>query len=247
MRAKLIIITLIALVFNIPCQSQTKQHSAFTSVIKLFPEEKIPSKYKDGIIGGDIKKINKRDAIKYFHFTEEDLKMNDFGYDMDEDIKYDNWVEVLPGALGKITKENYVALVYALLKSPAIDVETYKVWITTYTYDGQIIDSIIVRSQYTQEIDWRDVVFLEKNLFRIFDYKPNLENYKTEELKRGIYDVIDKEGPETVVEINDYHIDESGKIKHIKTHPKRYVKEFVSFYRSYHKDSDDPMNEYNFE
>jgi hypothetical protein len=241
MKAKIITITLIALACNIPCQSQTNQNSAFTNVTKLFPEEKIPSKYKSGIIGDDIEKINKSTAIKYFHFTEDDLKMNNFGFDYDEEIQYDNWEEVLPGALGKITKENYVALIYALLKSPDAGLETYKAWLTTYTYEGKIIDSIIVRSQYTHENDWRDVVFLENNVLRIFDYKPNLENYN---IKNGIYYIIDEKGPQTIVEINDYKLDENGKISLIKTHPKQYLKKFTSFYRDYNKDSDDPMNEY---
>jgi hypothetical protein len=36
----------------------------------------------------------------------------------------------------------------------------------------------------------------------------------------------------------------NGKIIHRKTHPKLYLKETVSFYRNYHENSDDPMNEY---
>jgi hypothetical protein len=241
MKLKIITITLIALVCNIPCQSHTKQNSAFKNVTKLFPEEKIPFKYKDGVIGDDIKKINKSDAMQYFYFTEDDLKMNDYDYNYDEDIQYDHWVEVLPGALGKITKENYVALIYALLKSPEIDTETYKTWLTTYTYEGRLIDSLIVRSQYTREEDWRDVVFLENNILRIFDYKPNLENYN---VKDGMYYLIDEKEPKTVAEINDYQIKEDGKIEHVKSHPKQYLKEDVSYYRDYHEDSDDPMNAY---
>lgn len=220
--------------------SQTKK-STFTSVVELFPEERIPSKYKDGQISGIIKKIPKKTVLKYLYFTEDDLKMNDYLYNYDENIKYDNWIEVLPGALGKISREKYVALIYALLKSPSIGLETYKTMVTTFTYDGQIVDSITVRSQYTREEDWRDVVFLENNILRIFDYKPNLGNYN---VKNGIYYIIDEKEAKTIVEITDYKIENNGKINLVKTHPKQYLKEFVSFYRSYQKDSDDPMNEY---
>jgi len=244
MKVEYILIALITLTCNISCQSQTQESRIFTEVLKLFPEMKFPLKYKDGMIGTKIKNISKKDAIKYFYFTENDLRMNDFNYNYDEDIKYDHWVEVLPGALGKISNTNYVALVYALLKSPTIGIESYTAKLSTFSYKGQLIDSIVVRSQYTPEEDWRDVVFLEKNSLQIFDYKPNLENYDTEELKRGIYSEIDKDGYKTIVEIKDYQIDENGKINLIKTYPKQYLKESVSYYRSYHKDSDDPMNKY---
>jgi hypothetical protein len=240
MKKKVIILTIITFMLNVFCNAQTKQPFSFKEVARLFPELKVPSKRKDGI-KRDIKKVNKVDAIKYLHFTEEDFKMNDYGYNYDEDIRYDHWVEVLPGALGKISKENYVALIYALLKSPTIGFDTYKTMLTTFTYDGQIIDSLVVRSQYTREEDWKDVVFLENNVLRIFEYKPNLENYN---IKGGAYYIIDEKGPQTIVEINDYEIDEHGKINLIRTHPKRYLKEFVSFYRSYQENSDDPMNEY---
>ncbi|GAB6013575.1 hypothetical protein [Viscerimonas tarda] len=242
MKLKIVIVLFLVLTLNTLCHTQTKQNSKFNDVVKLFPEQKSLSKYKDGVIS-KINKINKEDAIKYLHLTEEDLKMNDYSYNYDEEIVYDNWVEVLPGALGKISTEKYIALVYALLKSPSEGLETYKTMLTTFTYEGQIIDSIVVRSQYTPEVDWRDVVFLESNILRIFDYKPNMENYN---IKGGAYYIIDEKGQQTVVEINDYQIDENGKISHIKTHPKQYLKEFVSFYREYHKDSDDPMNEYDY-
>ncbi|MDR1182408.1 MAG: hypothetical protein LBL13_10575 [Bacteroidales bacterium] len=248
MKKKMITLTLITLAFNISCMAQTQQQREFNRVTKLFPELKVPSKYKDGERGGnDIKDVNKVDAIKYLHFTEDDLKMNDYKYNHDEDIRTDNWVEVLPGALNKISKGNYIALVYALLKSPTHHndiVYTYTVTLTTFTYEGSIIDSIVVRSKYTPDTDWKDVVFLENNVLQIFDYKPNLENYN---IKGGTYYIIDKKGPKTVVEINDYQIEGNGKIKHIKTYPKQYLQEFVDFYQDYHEDSDDPMNEYDFE
>jgi hypothetical protein len=245
MKKKMIILTLTTLAFNISCMAQTQQQQEFNEVIKLFPELKVPSKYKDGERrGNNIKDVNKIDAIKYLHFVEEELKMNDYDYNYDEDIRTDHWVEVLPSALNKISKENYVVLVYALLKSPALGFEPYKVMLTTFTYESQVIDSIVIRSKYTREIDWRDVIFLENNVLRIFDYDLNWENYNVE---NNTYYIINKKEPKAVVKINDYQIEENGKIKHIKTFPKQYLKEKTYFYRVYHKDSDDPMNEYDFE
>jgi len=243
MKKYFLAIILNVITFNIYSQTTIKQTSTFQNLIGLFPEQKLPSKYKNGKINNNIKDINKIDALKHLHFIEDDLKMNDYDYNYDEDIKYDNWVEILPGALGKISNKKYVTLVYALLKSPTNDLETYKALLATFTYEGAAIDSIVIRSQYTREEDWRDVVFLDNNILRIFDYKPNLENYN---VKGGIYYIIDEESSQTVVEINDYQIDEYGKIILIKTYPKQYLKEFVDFYRSYHANSDDPMNEYDF-
>ena len=85
------------------------------------------------------------------------------------------------------------------------------------------------------------MVFLTSNTFKIFDYKSNLENYN---IKGGVYYTIDEKQPKTIVEIMDYQIDENGKITLIKTHPKQYLKERVAFYRTYQKDSDDPMNDF---
>jgi hypothetical protein len=138
-------------------------------------------------------------------------------------------------------KKNYVALLYSIGKYPNYGVDTFSITLTCFTYTGQPIDKIEIRSQYTLEQDWRDVVFLENNILRIFDYTPNMENYNIE---GGIYYIIDEKKPQTIVEIKDYQIDENGKINLTKTYPKQYLKNFVSFYRNYHKDSDDPMNEY---
>ena len=240
MKVKILIIILSVITFDIYSQIQVKETSTFQELIELFPELKIPSKRKDGKIR-DINKISKEASIKYLHFTEDDLKMNDFSYNQDEDIKLDNWVEVLPGALGKITSKEYVALAYALLKMPTYGLETYKTLLTTFTYEGKTIDSMVIRSQYTRENDWRDVVFLENNILRIFDYEPNLENY---DVKDGIYYITDEKQPMSIVKIADYQIDSEGEIVFIETHPKQYLKEDVDFYRSYRPDSDDPMNEY---
>ena len=241
MKMNFLIIILSITMLDVYSQTYIKKVSNFQELIDLFPEQKLPSKYKAGEIDDSINSINKKDAINYLHLTEDELKMNDYDYNHDEEIQYDNWVDVLPGALGKISNKKYVALIFALLKNPAYGLETYKTLLTTFTYDGEVIDSIVVRSQYTREEDWRDVVFLENDVLRIFDYAPNFENYNVES---GIYYIIDKEQPQTVVEIRDYQIDEDGQINMIKEHPKRYLKEFVSFYRSYQPNSDDPMNEY---
>jgi hypothetical protein len=242
-----ILVLLMTILVSSSCYAQeNKKKSDFQEIISLFPEEKIPLKYKNGVIRKYIKDINKEAAIKYFHYSEEELKMNNFLYNADDEIITDRWEDVLPGALGKITRGKYIILVYSILKLPDIGAETYQAKLSTFTYEGCIIDSITVRSQYTPEFDYCDFVFLENNAIRMFVYKPNLENYKAEELKKGLYYPIDLEGYMTIVEIKDYLIDGNGGINLVKTYPKQYVKKTVSFYRDYHKESDDPMDAYDF-
>jgi hypothetical protein len=245
MKWKFIYTAIIVLSFS-GAFNQVQAGSAFLSFCNLFPEMTIPFpiQYKNDLI--PIKPavdINKQDAMRYLHFSEEDLRMNNPLVNFDENIVIDRWQEALPTIVFKIKEVNYIALIYTLAKFPNVGLETYKMFLSTFTYEGQMIDSINVRSQYPPEMSkagWRDVVFLKKNILRIFDYKPNMENYNIK------YDIIDEKKPITVVEISDYQIDETGKIKLIKTHPKQYLKEFVSYYESYHKDSDDPMNEFDF-
>ena len=237
MKKTLIIIVLLACSV---CKAQTIQ--TFTELLNLFPEMKFPLKYKDGIpTEVNVEKVSKEDAVKYLHFTGDDLQMNDYSYDHDEDIKYDNWVEVLPGALGKISKTNYVALVYVLAKYPTLGLESYVSKLSTFSYEGQHIDSIVIRSRFTRENDWTDIVFLNNNTFKVFQYQTNIENY---DIRNNTYYLIDENLPRTVVDITDYHIDENGKIKILRTYPKQYLKDEVIFYRHYRRDSDDPMNEY---
>lgn len=226
----------------VQCQAQEKkQKTDFEKFIESFVEMKIPSNYKKSTPSSKIQEVNMKDALRYFNLTENDLRFNDYSYDFDEDIKYDNWVIVLPHKQEKISNKNHVALIYSIDRNSELALDTGSVTLTTFTYSGVPIDKIVIRSHYTRENDWRDVVFLTKDTFRIFNYLTNLENYN---VKGGIYYLIDENAPRTVVETEDYQIDENGKIKHIKTYPKQYLKKFVSFYRDYHADSDDPMNDY---
>ena len=178
-------------------------------------------------------------AKKYLGFSDRDCYAVEYEYNYDEDIRTERVVENPPLAHLKISSINYIGLVYR--NSRGSENDTFRVVFNTFNQNGILIDKIVVGGQYTYENDWRDVVFLKNNILRIFDYKPNLENCN---IKGGVYYTIDEKQPKTIVEITDYQIDENGKITLIKTHPKQYLKEWVAFYRSYQKDSDDPMNEY---
>ena len=241
MKKNLLIIICIATSFQ--CCGQSKiQNNEFAKFVETFTEiKKSPFCFKTNFNTKTLKKIDKQDALKFFGLTEDDLRFNDFEYNFDDDIKYDNWTEAVPYKREKLLEANFVALIYTFSKVPTYGIDTTRVILQTFTYAGDSIDKIEICSQYTREEDWKDVVFLENRILRIFDYKPNLENHN---VKNSTYYIIDKEQPQTIVEIKDYQIDENGKINLIKKYPKQYLKEFVSFYRNYHADSDDPMNEY---
>ena len=228
-------------------QCSAGETMSFEEFIASTKEIDVPISYKTGKLpklvnepSADInKKITKQEAFTYFNLTESDLIVNDADFDYDNEIQYDNWIDILPYINGKFSMNNCVAIIYNLDR-----LDTFFMALATFTYSGEPIDRIEICSQYTLEKDWKDFIFLENKVLRIFDYKFNWENFNVE--KGGSYSVIDEKQPLTVVEINDYQIDKNGKIVHIKTHPQKYLKEFVDFYRSYQPNSDDPMNEYEF-
>ena len=245
-----ILLTIFALVL-LQCNGQSQieiKDKDFAKFINKISEKEIPKKCK---VSNNLNcfrdkpayKISLDEAKKYLGYSNEDYYVTEYDYDMDEDrMSNIRQVEHAPFADRKIMQKNYIGLLYYRSCSRFVDeCDTVTEILNTYTMDGSLIDKITIQGHYTREFDWIDFVFLSNNTFKTFQYLPNLENYN---IKGGAYYVIDEKQPQTVVEINDYEIDETGKINLIKTHPKQYLKEPVSFYRSYQKDSDDPMNEY---
>ena len=242
----LIFIYGVAISFQCYGQSQT-QDNEFAKFLNKITKAETPIKYK---VKGNYQELNHsyvvllEEAKKYLGYSTQDYYITEYDYDMDEDIISNiRQVENPPFADNKIIREKYIILIYHRYSNSGniIECDTLVKILSTFTESGTLIDKIAIQGHNTREEDWKDVVFLENNVLRIFDYKPNLENYN---IKGGIYYIIDEEQPRTVVEINDYQIDKNGKIVHIKTHPQKYLKEFVDFYRSYQPNSDDPMNEY---
>ena len=225
-------------------QAQITNHE-FAKLTNLFIEiEKYPYNYKKDtpspiFQNAQQHRISFELAKKYLGFTNWDWHSIEYEYNGDDDILTKKIIENPPLAHIKIISDNYVSLIYR--NSRGIENDTFKVVLETFDLKGILINSMLIGGQFTHENDWKDVVFINDNTFKIFYYLPNLENYN---IKNGAYYVIDENQPQTIVEISDYQIDENGKINLIKTHPKQYLKKFVSFYRSYHENSDDPMNKY---
>jgi hypothetical protein len=234
-------------------QSQIKiKNENFAKFINKIPGTKIPVKCK---IPGNTSCFRSEhspayvvlleEAKKYLGYSDKDYYVTEYDYDVDEDRKFNiRQVEHAPLVDSKILQKNYIGFLYYRSSSRNIDkCDSLTEVLSTFTLSGIPVDKITIQGHYTKESDWIDFVFLSDDTFKIFHYLPNLENYN---IRGGAYYIIDEKKPQTVVEISDYKIDENGKINLIKTHPKQYLKEFVNFYRSYHEDSDDPMNEYDF-
>ncbi|MDR0604362.1 MAG: hypothetical protein LBG80_08690 [Bacteroidales bacterium] len=187
--------------------------------------------------------VSLEEAKKYFEYSDKDYYVMAYDYDMDEDRKFNfRKIENPPFVDNKILQKKYIAvLYYSSLSCDMDECDTAIEILKTFTLFGDPIDKITIRGHYTQEFDWIDFVFLSDSTFRIFHYIPYLENFV---IKDGGYYIIDKNKPQTVVEINDYEIQKGGKIKHIETHQKQYLTEFISYYKIYQENSDDPMNNY---
>jgi hypothetical protein len=230
-------------------QSQIKiKDKNFAEFINKISEEKIPAKCKTTGMSNCFRdksayKISLEEAEKYLGYSNEDYYITKYDYDMDEDkISNIRRIEHAPFADRKILQKNYAGLLYYRSCSQYVDeCDTVVEILNTYTLKGEIIDKITIQGHYTNEFDWIDFIFLSNNTFKIFNYKPNMENYNVE---HGIYYIIDEKKAQTTVEIKDYRIDENGKIDLVKTYPKEYLKNDVIFYKNYHEDSDDPMNRY---
>jgi hypothetical protein len=192
--------------------------------------------------GNPSHKISLEEAKKYLGYSEKDFFVTEFDYNMDDDIKSNiRQVENAPFADNKISQNNYIALMYFHSSSRYLDeCDTIVEVLNTFTLNGNSIDKIVIQGQYTREDDWRDVVFLENNILRIFDYKPNAENFN----EKG--EIINEKEHLTIVEIADYQIADDGKIIFVQSYPKQYLNEWITFYRYYQPNSDDPINAYDF-
>jgi hypothetical protein len=248
-----ILLIICAIISQLCCGQSQIKNKAFEQFVNKFTELKLksfPIKCKPipnnffYFTDNSFHEISLDEAKKYLSYSDKDYYVTEYDYDVDEDkISNIRQVENPPFANNKILQSNYIGLIYLWSSSLYLNKsDTAIEMLNTFSIDGEYIDKIVIQGHYTRSHDWRDVIFLDSSILRIFDYKPNLENYT---IKGGAYYIIDEKKPQTIVEITDYQIDENGKINLIKTYPKQYLKEFVSFYRSYHENSDDPMNEYN--
>ena len=246
-----LLFTTIAIIFFITCGTSQNniskiQNKDFRTLYSLFPQMKSLYNYKISTDDLNAKDIPPKLAKEFFSLKESDFIYNDYEYNYDEDVRYDNWKETLPWASKSNASESYIYLIYGIDRELSIiNMYQYHYIIMTFDYSGTRIDSMTIRRQETIEEDNLDCVFLTNQTFRLFDYKVNPKHTtKVIDAQGRTQYVTHKEIPWTICTITEYRITDAGKIEKTGWTETKLLKESVTYYRQYHEDSDDPMNEY---
>lgn len=190
-----------------------------------------------------LNKIPDAYSKKYLGLSDKDLIIDDGSYNYDDDVWISNWRKREPLYVGKIECKTNVVVIYKYLDNINNIGENWINILLTFGYNGKRIDKIEVAGYKTIEEDNLGCIFLNNQTFRLFDYKINFDKYKKE---NGVYYLRENSGdkPETICTITEYQITDAGKIEKTGWTETKLLKESVTYYRQYHKDSDDPMNEY---
>lgn len=182
--------------------------------------------------------------MRFLGFSEEELKYNDYSYNFDTDEITDYWKETTPWALYKFTNKEYNAfIVSSLINYENLSMCAFECYIVTTNKIGNVIDKKKIVRSIEQENQFKhtNAVILNDSTIRLFNYSVN-EKYAIE--NHGTYDLVNKNEPKTKVTIVEYRIKNDGHIVESDYKNIRYAKESVLYYDQFHKDSDDPMNEY---
>ena len=228
MRAiKFILVTAIMCSFA-SCYAQSSkkiEDKEFQVLLDRFRTVKPPLNYKK--IVQPISSMTKEEAIRFFHKTEEDLYSIeiDYGYDTDEISYYKE-----ENTAGCDFKYQLNDSIYILCTREGGKLDTNKVYLSTFTLQGEIIDRCVVGEQFTYENDWISFVLLDKTHIRIFYYVDNFERKL--------------EGFFSTVYYMNYEITDEGKFIKQNKSGITYLKDYVIKYSTYKPKSDDPMNDY---
>ncbi len=242
---RIFIIVLITCIFQGCCGAKKTNYinSDFERFCNLFPTIQTPYQLKQ-LYYGQID--DNRDSKCYLGFADENLIIDDGSYNADDDIWVPHVIDNKPYIVGKIEIETRVILIYnhtETISSDGYPLDTY--YLQTFNLDGTSIAKIEIAGFKTREEDNRSVVFLNNQTFRLFDYKVNSEHTtKVIDAQGRTQYVTRKEIPWTICTITEYRITDAGKIEKTGWTETKLLKEYVTYYRQYHKDSDDPMNEY---
>ncbi|MDD6357891.1 MAG: hypothetical protein PUG15_07380 [Bacteroidales bacterium] len=236
----LLLIGFLALPFQ-TCNSQCPQNT-FETFKSKFPEASGMVNMKHNNFSAF--KLTKEEAINILHISESSLKYEDIAYDMDTEEKTVYKKETLPNAIFRMIKDSIIIFVYSInYNYDYEDNYIYELYIITTDKSGKFIERKIIAQDQLQnnETTHSDAVILNDSTYRVFNYDIN-ERFAI--LKNGSYEVINENEPQTKITIVEYRIKDDGHIVESGYKDIRYAKEPVLFYEQYHKDSDDPMNEY---
>lgn len=245
-RMKRILIMILTIsIFQDCCDAKRINYtnSDFERFCNLFPTIQTPYQLKE-LYYGPIE--DNRDSKCYLGFADEDLKIDDGSYNADDNVWVPHVIDNKPYIVGKIEMETNVILIYNHTEafwSDDYPLDTY--YLQTFNLDGTSIAKIEIAGFKTGEEDNRSVVFLTNQTFRLFDYKVNPKHTtKVIDAQGRTQYVTHKEIPWTICTITEYRITDAGKIEKTGWTETKLLKESVTYYRQYHEDSDDPMNEY---
>jgi len=248
--------TILFLLFLFGCNAQSQNREILTLpdvkneikdekfyyFLKLFSTDKLPynSKKQQQSKVKTFSLIPQNLLIDFLQIKKTDMYYETFDYNYDEDIISDKKtvLKKYRAQLSVLCKE-YALLIYRCsFASGTGDDPCYYNHLVTFSYQGKMIDSLtIVNKNLNSGFKWDEYVLLSCNHFKLFRYDNNWDN----STKTG--KIIDKKGFLNICNIEDYEIDNNGKIKKINT-TKKYLKEESYNFYDPKKLPDDPINEY---
>ncbi len=184
-------------------------------------------------------------AVKYLSISSTDLSYIDIAYNVDTEESVEYKRTTLPTAMFMIERDSIVILVYSIeFNYDYSDDYVYDCYLAILNRDGMLLDKRqISRNHWSEYEEFQtDFVIINDSTYKIFSYEINENSMKKNE--HGIYDVIDDKAPLTKVSIVEYNISNNGQILESNKKDTEYLEKPVQWYKEYHEDSDDPMNEY---
>lgn len=212
----------------------------FYNFLNTFPQKETPFNSKKNLIQSSrkINNIPQEYVIKYLFIKKSKMYYEISDYNSDEETISDvrkELTDYIPEII--IPTKNYLMIVYSNINGWEEYPNKYD-HLITYSFSGKMLDSLVLING-NEEISSKhdEYVLINPTHFKIFKYDTNKENYT----KKG--DVIDKNGYLNICIVEEYEIDDNGKIKKIGTEKKYLKQENYNFYDP-KKLPDDPMNEY---
>ncbi|MCR5247329.1 MAG: hypothetical protein K6E14_06045, partial [Paludibacteraceae bacterium] len=180
---------------------------------------------------------------------DDDLYYEDLVWDLDseeEGATKREMIKSFPKAMFKITNKKYVEFFFFSVRCFEMSGDCEE-WAKMYTFDksGVLVDSITVSGHDLDFSDCLEVVFLNKNVFRLFHYKENPEGFV---IRKNFFGYEEKEYLEnearSLCEITEYNISSKGKIDKTGWHDIIFLNDPLQMYFMPEINDDDPIKEY---
>ena len=229
------IILSVAIIFSfINCHAQKEEmavNKSFQVFLEKFETAPPPLVYKK--IAKRIPKMTKEEAFRFLHKDEKDLIR--IVEDMGEGEVIESYIEESsPGCGFKYRLNDSILVLFTRegggMRTGIID--TSRVFLNTFTIDGELIKKCLVGEVFDSEFDWVTFALPSKNQISIFYYKSDYTR-KDEGFRATVYHI-------------NYIITDDGQFIKKDKSDIIYLKDSAIRYNVYDPNSDDPMNEYDF-